>query len=210
MIGLGLFILLIAVFCAFLARWRMGVDKRNAKLFADSMNWPTVPGEITDVRIDQTRTMMVSNSSDTTSETVRYQPKVDYLYAVGGQQYQGSRINFTIMDFSFENRARKAIENYKVGATLPVAYDPADPQNSVLDRDTRPREVNISTIVLFVVSGVIALLGVALFFVPGGCASGRLAHGHSGGRLTIVKAAIALKLSGPRPHQGCDEAAATL
>jgi hypothetical protein len=165
-IGFGLFILLLAAFSAFMAWRRLNADKLNAKLSADSINWPTAPGQIMDVRIDQQRTMMVSNSSDTTSETIRYQPKVDYLYTVGGQQYQGSRINFTIMDFSFENRARKAIENYKVGATLPVAYDPADPQNSVLDRDTKPRTVNISTIVLFVLSGVVALIGVAMFFIP--------------------------------------------
>jgi hypothetical protein len=55
------------------------------------------------------------------------------------------------------------IEKYTVGATLPVACDPADPNLPVLDRETKPRAVNLSTIVVAV---VIAALGVILLFIP--------------------------------------------
>lgn len=85
---------------------------------------------------------------------------------MGDRQYRGSRINFNLLDFAFENPARKVIEKYAVGATLPVAYDAIDPNLSVLDRDTKPRPVNLSTIVFFVLAVVMGAIGVVLLFVP--------------------------------------------
>jgi Protein of unknown function (DUF3592) len=165
-IGTALLVLLFAVATAVLAWQRLKADKLNAKLSGESANWPTAPGEITSAKIDVQRTTRHNDATNTDDESSRYQPKVEYLYTVGDQQYRGSRINFNLLDFAFENPARKVIEKYAVGARLPVAYDPADPNISVLDRDTKPRAVNLSTIVFFVLAVVIGVLGVVLLFVP--------------------------------------------
>jgi hypothetical protein len=162
-IGFGLFLLAVAAFMAFKAQRQLRNDKLDAKLQAESANWPTAPGQITDVRIDVTRGVISTGNSVTPTQS--YQPKVAYLYTVGGQPYRGSRINFKVLNFAFENRAKKAVENYKVGTAVPVFFDPADPQVSVLDRDSKPRAVKISTMFLFFFAVIVALLGV-VFFLP--------------------------------------------
>jgi hypothetical protein len=163
-VGLGLFLLAVAAFMAFASRRQLRTSQLNAKLQAESANWPSAPGQITDVRIDVTRGVVSTGNSITPTQS--YQPKVAYLYAVGGRQYRGARINFKVLNFTFENRAKKSIKNYKVGAAVPVFYDPADPQVSVLDRDSKPRAVDISTMFFFVLSVVVGLLGVGMFFIP--------------------------------------------
>jgi hypothetical protein len=165
-IGTALIVLGFAAAMAFMAWQRLKADKLNAKLSGESANWPTAPGEITSVKIDVQRAKHYDSNTNTDTESVNYQPRVEYLYRVGDQQYRGSRINFNILDFAFENHARQVIEKYVVGASLPVAYDPADPNLSVLDRDTKPRAVNLSTIVFFALAVVIGAAGVILLFIP--------------------------------------------
>lgn len=165
-IGTALIVLAVAAAMAFMAWQRLKADRLNAKLSSNSASWPTAPGRITVVRINEQRTTIYDSNTNTNNESIRYQPKVEYLFTAGGQQYRGSRINFNVLDFTFENRAKKVIEKYTVGATLPVAYDPADPNACVLDRDTKPRAVNRSTIVFFVLAVVIGAIGVILLFIP--------------------------------------------
>ena len=162
----GLIFLAVAAVVGYMAWKRLQIDKLNTKLSAESANWLSTSGQIKASRIDIHRHTMWNSDTKSHEEVIRYLPKVDYDYAVGGRQYQGSRVSFEVLDFAFENRARKVTEKYPTGATLPVHYDPADPNLCVLDRDTKPRSVSIASIMLFVGTGIVVLVGIAAFFAP--------------------------------------------
>jgi hypothetical protein len=162
----GLIFLAVAAVVGYIAWKRLQIDKLNTKLSAASANWQSTSGQVQASRIDIHRSRMWNSDTKSHDEIIRYLPKVDYGYAVGGQQYQGARVSFEVLDFAFENRARKVIEKYPVGAALPVYYDPTDPNFCVLDRDAKPRSVSIATIMLFVGTAILVFVGIAGFFVP--------------------------------------------
>ena len=166
-IGFGIFILVMAAVLAWFAWKRLLIDTTNARLSRESAGWPTTPSELTSVRIDVQRSTSWDSNSNTNVETIRYYPRIDYSYTVGGEQYAGTRINFNNLDFGLgsEKKAKKIIGNHTVGSAVSIAYDPSDPRNSVLDRITSPRTVNISTIIYFLAALFLAAMGVIMFFV---------------------------------------------
>jgi hypothetical protein len=74
----------------------------------------------------------------------------DYEFEVGGSTFRGKRIN-TVGYLPKTARAR--LQQYKTASTVPVWYDPANPQQSALDRT--------STLVAWLVgfASVVALAG---------------------------------------------------
>jgi hypothetical protein len=164
-ITFGLFLLASAAGLAVIA-WRMlKADKANVRLSAASAAWPTVPGLVGAVRVDEQSQRSYDSETNSDTVTTTYEPKVDYTYAVAGRDYAGTRINFARLQFSSEKKARAVIANYATGATVTVAYDPADPQNSVLDRTTKPPAVSFWTGFIFVMAAVVAALGVVMLFI---------------------------------------------
>jgi Protein of unknown function (DUF3592) len=119
---------------------RLKVDKENVRLSAASGTWPTVTGQIASVRIDHHRPDEANSS---------FEPKIDYTYMVADRKYAGTRINFTRLDFARQKMASAVIADYAVGAAAMVAYDPVDPQNSVLDRSVNPPGISFWTIIFF-------------------------------------------------------------
>jgi hypothetical protein len=159
-IGFGLFLFAMALILAGTA-WRMlKADKENVRLAAVSAAWPTVTGQISSVRIDEGR----QSSDDDGSSS--FEPKIDYAYTVADRQYAGTRINFTRLHFASKKKAQAVIANYAVGAAATVAYDPADPQNSVLDRTVKPPGVSFWTAFIFAAAAIVAMLGVVMLSIP--------------------------------------------
>lgn len=66
--------------------------------------------------------------------TTYYNPEVNYAYTVGGVEHRGHRIKFGFTRTQFSAQAAKTTEKYPQGAAVTVYYDPAKPQDSVLDR----------------------------------------------------------------------------
>ena len=156
-IGFGLFLFAMALILAVMG-WRMlKTDKENVRLFGVSAAWPTVTGQIGSVRLDEKRQDEGPDS---------FEPKIDYTYAVADRQYAGTRISFTRLVFSSEKKARAVIANYAVGAATMVSYDPADPQNSVLDRSAKPPKMGFWTGFIFVMAAIVAALGVGMLNIP--------------------------------------------
>ena len=48
------------------------------------------------------------------------------------------------------------------GSTVPVAYDPADPQNSVLDRASKPPKVSFWTAFIAFAAVIVAMLAIVM------------------------------------------------
>jgi hypothetical protein len=57
---------------------------------------------------------------------------VSYDYSVDATAFQGNRIS---LGYAPADRVDETLKRYPVGATVPVFYDPANPKESVLERD---------------------------------------------------------------------------
>ena len=60
-------------------------------------------------------------------------PRVEYEFNVGFHPYRGSRVDFA--EIVAGPDAVATVSRYRVGTTVPVYYNPADPAESVLDRE---------------------------------------------------------------------------
>ena len=156
-IGFGLFCLVIALITAAIAWSKLRVDRKNVRLAAASGAWSTIKGQIGSVRIDATRPE---------EGAAYFEPKVDYTYTVADRQYAGTRINFLRLDFLGEKKAQSIIANYAAGTATMVAYDPVNPENSVLDRSAKPPGLSFWTGVIFAVAVIMAAGGVVVMNLP--------------------------------------------
>ena len=75
----------------------------------------------------------------------------------------GTRIAFAPAVFNSEGPARAQIASYIAGAPVQVAYDPADPVNSVLDR-TRFTPQSFAVTLLFALV-VVVLIGMSVYML---------------------------------------------
>lgn len=78
---------------------------------------------------------------------------VSYTYVVGGDQYTGSRISF--MGYGASKTSEEACKKYQPGTVHPAWYDPASPQQVVLDRANNPMNI------LFPLVGLVFAIGGA-------------------------------------------------
>lgn len=63
-------------------------------------------------------------------------PRVEYEYNAGFHRYRGKRVS--LAEFVGGGDATAMVNRHRVGAGVPVYYDPADPTRSVLERDLPP------------------------------------------------------------------------
>ncbi|WNJ92472.1 DUF3592 domain-containing protein [Bosea sp. 685] len=115
-------------------------------------SWLPVQGRITSSR------MATRRSGVGEGATIVNIPAVAYSFSAGGRSYQGSRISIGDISGPF---AEEALGRYPVGAAVTVYYDPADPENCVLERDAPKGVVKGCGGVLL----VLALLGAGGYWV---------------------------------------------
>ena len=101
--------------------WR-GYQDRKA-----SPQWPTATGLIIDSRV-----VAQNESDDGASFTREWRIDINYTYSVNGQTYKNNRIRALLPRFSTEAEALAIQQKFPAGAQVPVFYDPAKPQSSVL------------------------------------------------------------------------------
>lgn len=77
---------------------------------------------------------------------------VSYRYEVKGRGYQGSRVRFGGMRQGW-TAATWDVADYRVGRTVNVAYDPSDPERSVLEPGVH-RDLVMSFVAAVVLFGV--------------------------------------------------------
>jgi hypothetical protein len=64
---------------------------------------------------------------------VKAVPEIAFSYDVEGCTYEGTRVRFGIVEFNLPRSARKLTDRYRVGAVVPILYDPRSPSRSVIE-----------------------------------------------------------------------------
>lgn len=109
-----------------------------------ALAWPMAPGQVLASGIGQ----------ENGENGVTYFPQVSYAYNVNGQTFQNQRIVFGGGQTGNPAPAEKMAARYPAGSSVSVYFNPANPQDAVLERRSGS-------------TGLLVGLGVALLI--GGC-----------------------------------------
>lgn len=94
-----------------------------------SKRWPSTNGKVIDAKV------RVSTSTDNEGSTsTSYVPHIEYEYRVNNAPYTSTRrtIGSGQTGYGSRNRANAIVEQYPVGKSVPVYYDPQNPKYGVL------------------------------------------------------------------------------
>ena len=103
--------------------------RRNSR----AASWPAVPGVISFSGVKETRS---STGTDSNHRTMAYQPNVEYSYEVNAHSYVGRRIKLDVTVAGSKAAAEAVVARYPVGAAVEVHYDPANPGDAAIERNT--------------------------------------------------------------------------
>jgi hypothetical protein len=104
---------------AFLAARRRWFEARAR----DAVAWPTVAGKVEGSRIEKMAAQYGT----------KYRLALAYRYQVGGQDYEGDRVEFGPRRVGSEELIERLADKYLAGADVTVHYDPDDPATAVLE-----------------------------------------------------------------------------
>ncbi|HOS40743.1 MAG TPA: DUF3592 domain-containing protein [Spirochaetota bacterium] len=101
----------------------------------DSKTWPETEGRIISVSIEKDsstglRTPGGGHSSGHTS----YTPVIKYEYHVRGKKHVATNLSIGNASYSDQRKARKILEEFRVGQYVTVYYKPDNPEFAVLKR----------------------------------------------------------------------------
>lgn len=117
-------------------------------------SWPQATGHITKSALIAKSRQMPGEPSE-----MRNEPAVEYEFQVAGRTCTGTRI--AIGEETGGANAEATLKRYAVGTIVKVYYDPADPENTVLERDI-PGDVPKGCAALL---GFAALAGLAGYWI---------------------------------------------
>jgi len=126
--------------------------RTRQKLMA-SMSWPYVPGRVIGASVRRD----VTQGDAETSDSVSHVPVVQYEYQVGAQTYQSNRFSVQDKGHSSSKKAFDVVKAFQAGAPVWVFYDPAKPQDSVLERKAHGNNFAMVIGCLLVVAAVVSL-----------------------------------------------------
>lgn len=109
---------LCALACGLILAGRLSIRRT-----AESETWPTVDGFVIESTV----------AARHEGKQV-YRPVVRYRYEVGGERFEGSRIQWAATaGYRKYTRARRMLDRYRSGSTIKVHYDPQRPGVAVLN-----------------------------------------------------------------------------
>ena len=95
----------------------------------ESASWPSVPGTVTDSRLEVHQDTVGPRGGAQSSET--FEPRVAYIYTVDDHPYIGTRVQLT-SEYD-EQSARNLVAHYRLGDNVLVSYRPGNPSHAVLE-----------------------------------------------------------------------------
>jgi hypothetical protein len=114
-----------------------------------AQSWPSVPGRI--VKSEVTAFTETDNGRTRT----RHRAEIEYSYRVGDHDYRSTQLQLGLTTAGSQASAAKTAGKYRLGDTVRVHYDPANPGTAALATSTKPAWL------LFGIA--LALFGVAVF-----------------------------------------------
>lgn len=119
---------------------------------AEARDWPAARGVIHSIHVED------HSSRDSDGDTTTtHSPRIAYSYRVGNRTLRGERIWLTGNDF-YNDRADAVafVQDYQVGQSVPVVYDPARPGQSALLVENPPWQILLFTAfgLLWIAAGV--------------------------------------------------------
>ncbi len=125
-----------------------GFGVRTVLQAQESGSWPSAQGIILSSTVASQR----GSKGGTT-----YKPEVTYSYTVDGTEYQGDLIAYGMKGSSSDRSfAQHYDKKYPEGSTVPVAYDPAKPQTSVLEPGVSKRAfITVAFGAIFAINGLL-------------------------------------------------------
>lgn len=113
--------------------WTALVGVFNTVIISDiirreqAQSYPSTRGTVIRSVIKET-----GSSDDTT-----YSPEIDFTYPVNGKTYSSNTYRYGQVGSSQRSHADSVVAQYVVGQQVVVYYNPADPTDAILDRDTQ-------------------------------------------------------------------------
>ena len=97
-----------------------------------SLSWPKVEGSITQSHVSRSTSR---SRDDHNRERIShsYSAEIEYQFQVEGKPLRGSRVTAVSDQFGSEAHAKATSEKYPIGAKVAVSYNPADPNESLLE-----------------------------------------------------------------------------
>ena len=115
-----------------------------------SQGWPSTQGVVGESRV--THSTHTDSDGDTSDS---YAPQVEYTYQVGGQEYRGKNLTFGFKQgYGSPAKAEAITARYPAGGTVNVFYDPANPQQAVLERKAGGFGATLAIGIIFLVIGL--------------------------------------------------------
>jgi hypothetical protein len=90
--------------------------------------WPSTDGRVIEARVEQ-KTLPGDRP------TIRFAPRIAYEYSVSGRAFRSTRVSFAETFWSIAPQSAQAmLARYPIGARVTVYYDPARPEEAVIER----------------------------------------------------------------------------
>lgn len=141
----GIVLITVAPFALVALIMVIAVLRGGAKVRA-SRNWDTTTGRVLYSGVASRR----SSTSEGGTNTYYY-PQVAYEYEVRGQRYQSQRIAFGNIGYGSPRKAEELASRYVMGGPVQVFYDPANPDQAVLERRSGSNRALVLGVTLIVV-----------------------------------------------------------
>ncbi len=139
------------------------INQRNQRKANDSQQWPESKGTVDRSQV-QVQDDVFSSDEQSASQPM-YSADVAYSYQVKDMIYTSDRISFGgKSSYSNRLRAEEIVDRYPEGSEVTVYFDPAKPQEAVLERTSKGSRVFLGAGISFIAVGVIILI-VALIII---------------------------------------------
>ena len=126
----GFFALILGALGVFLIVFNL----RSKKKAQASLSWSSTSGKVTKAEVKQGQGV---EDEDGYSRTIYY-PAVEYEYQPGEQVFTGQKISFGgKRTYVSKAKAAADLSQFPVGGQVPVYYNPAKPEEAVLERKAK-------------------------------------------------------------------------
>jgi len=112
-----------------------------------SAHWPSTPGQITSSKVSRSGLIRAA-----------YAPAVKYSFEANGHPQAGNRIAYRVLASRDENEMQQIAGKYQPGSRVKVAYDPGNPQDSVLEPGAQGTKVLTYDVVWLFCVGLVCVL----------------------------------------------------